>query len=297
MIQPPWLQIGDTIGIVAPGRKLEAPYLLKAREFIENQGYLVEFGSSVFSNNHSYLSAQDKDRLADLQEMVNNPSIKAILCARGGYGTTRILDQVDLTKLDKNPKWICGFSDITALHLKLNLAGIQSIHCTMPILFSNEESKISIESLFNLLAGKNVLIEAPLNSYNRLGECNGELIGGNLSILVDSLGTSTEIETTNKILVLEEIDEPAYKIDRMMVHLKRSGKLDNLAGLVVGHMTNISEGELPFGESVYQIILNHIKDSHPVAFHFPIGHENPNFAWIVGKLATLNVTTKGSSLN
>jgi muramoyltetrapeptide carboxypeptidase len=296
MIKPPPLALGNTIGLVAPGRKLDAAIIYQAKELIEARGFKVEFGSYLFSTAHSYLSAQDSKRLADLQQMLDNPTISAILCARGGYGTTRILDQLDFSLFQKNPKWICGFSDITALHLKLNSLGIQSIHGTMPVLFNKEDSKTSINSLFSLLTGKDEIIEARGSDFNSVGECTGELIGGNLSLLVDSLGTATEINTTNKILVIEEIDEPAYKVDRMMIQLKRAGKLDKLAGLVVGHMTDIKEGELPFGESVYQILLNPVNENCPVAFNFPIGHENPNLAWVEGKVSTLIVTKNKSSL-
>jgi muramoyltetrapeptide carboxypeptidase len=297
MIQPPWLQIGETIGIAAPGRKLDAAILYQAKEQIENHGFNVELGSGLFSNTHNYLAAQDNERLADLQQMLDNPSVKTILCARGGYGTTRILDQLDFTRFQKSPKWICGFSDITALHLKLNSISIQSIHGTMPVLFAKEESKSSIESLFDLLTGKNSIVEASTSDFNRAGESAGELIGGNLSLLVDSLGTSTEMNTLNKILVIEEIDEPAYKVDRMMVQLKRAGKLNKLTGLIIGHMTDIKEGELPFGESFHEIILNHVKEfNYPVGFNFPIGHENPNLPWIEGKMSLLTVTKNGATL-
>lgn len=297
MIQPPFLQQGETIGIVAPGRTLDASIIYQAKELIESRGFKVELGSNLFSTAHSYLSAKDSERLADLQHMLDNPVIRVILCARGGYGTTRILDQLDFNLFQKNPKWICGFSDITSLHLKLNSLGIQSIHSTMPVLFIKDESKSSVDSLFNLLTGKNEIIEAKASDFNRIGECTGELIGGNLALLVDSLGTSTEINTINKILALEEIDEPAYNIDRMMVQLKRAGKLDRLAGLVIGHMTDIKEGELPFGESAHEIISNHVKDfDYPVAFSFPIGHENPNLAWIEGGIYRLNSNHKKSQL-
>jgi muramoyltetrapeptide carboxypeptidase len=297
MINPPSLTLGNTIGIVAPGRKLDASIIYQAKELIEARGFNVEFGPHLFSNAHSYLSALDNERLVDFQQMLDNPSIKVILCARGGYGTTRILDQLDFSLFQKNPKWICGFSDITALHLKLNVLGIQSIHGIMPVLFTKEDSRSSIDSLFKLLTGKAEIIEAPGSDFNRTGEATGELVGGNLSLLIDSLGTSSEINTVNKILVIEEIDEPSYKIDRMMVQLKRAGKLNKLAGLVVGHMTNIKEGELPFGESVHQIILNQVAElNYPVAFNFPIGHENPNMAWIEGGRSLFTVTKSGAAI-
>lgn len=298
MIQPTWLKTGDTIGIIAPGRKLDKEVIYQAKASIESRGFNVELGAYLHSSSHSYLSASDNERLADLQHMLDKPTVKAIICARGGYGTTRIIDQLDFKLFLKSPKWICGFSDITALHLKINSLGYQSIHSTMPVLFTKDGSFSSVESLFHLLVGKYELIEVPSSTFNRLGQATGELLGGNLSLLVDSIGTSTELNTENKILVIEEIDEPAYKVDRMMVQLKRAGKLSKLAGLVIGHMTNIKEGELAFGESFQEIILQHVEAfQYPVAFNFPTGHDNPNMAWVEGKLCTLTTTRMGSSLS
>jgi muramoyltetrapeptide carboxypeptidase len=228
---------------------------------------------------------------------LDDPSVRAIICARGGYGTTRILDQLDFTSFLKNPKWICGFSDITALHLKLQALNVQSIHSTMPVMFPKKESASSVESLKNLLFGKGDVLTVEASAHNKPGDCSGELIGGNLSLLTDSLGTSSEIRTDNRILIIEEVDESMYRFDRMLVHLKRAEKLKNLAGLVIGHMTDMKESELPFGERVQQIILNHAGEyGYPVAFNFPIGHENPNLAWIQGAKGQLSVTDKKSIL-
>lgn len=297
MIQPPFLKKGDTIGVPAPGRKLSRETLEIAVQQIEAWGFQVRVGKNVFSSEHSYLSGTDAERVADLQEMLDDDSINAIVCARGGYGTTRILDQLDFSAFLKKPKWICGFSDITALHLKLQSLNIQSIHSAMPVLFKESESSNSIESLRKVLSGESTTLEASTHSLNLTGKASGQVVGGNLSLLVDSLGTNSALDTENKILVIEEIDEYIYKIDRMFVQLKRAGKLKNLSGLVVGHLTDIKDSEISFGESVQQVILNQVKEyNYPVAFGFPVGHENPNFAWIEGASANLTVTKEKSIL-
>lgn len=263
----------------------------------ESWGYQVKVGKNVFSPTHSYLSGSDVERLADLQSMLDDDSIQAILCARGGYGTTRIVDQLDFTSFLKRPKWICGFSDVTALHMALQFLGVQSIHGTMPILFPIKDAESSIESLRNTLLGKFSGLEGSFHPSNRVGEASGGLVGGNLSLLVDSLGTKTEIDTKNKILVIEEVDEYFYKIDRMLTQLKRAGKLADLSGLAVGYMSALKETELPFGESVHEIIMNSVNEySYPVGFNFQIGHEDPNLAWIEGVEGKLKITNDKSML-
>lgn len=298
MIQPAALKKGDTVGIIAPGRKLDANATNAAKAVIESWGVKVSAGRNLLSSRHSYLSGTDAERLEDLQSMLDTPSVKAIICARGGYGTTRILDQLDFSSFLKSPKWICGFSDITALHLKLHELGVQSIHGTMPVLFQKPESARSVECLQKVLFGERASLEANYHEGNKIGVALGNLIGGNLSLIVDSLGTSTEVDTKNKILVIEEVDEYLYRVDRMMVQLKRAKKLHHLAGLVVGHMTEMKDTELPFGETIEEIILHHVLDyGFPVGFNFPVGHENPNLPWIQGSEARLNVTAENSILN
>jgi muramoyltetrapeptide carboxypeptidase len=295
MIKPALLKTGDRIAIVAPARKVQPADVEKAVEVFTSWGLEVAFGSSLHSNAHSYLAGSDKERLNDLQLVLDNAEIKAVISARGGYGTTRILDRLNINALQKNPKWIIGFSDITALHLKLFNTGVMSIHATMPALFSKADATKSIESLRKILFEQNFSFEALPCVDNRKGEASGRLIGGNLSLVVDSLGTSTEPDTTNAILMIEEIDEYRYRIDRMITQLKRAGKLASLSGLVVGHMTDIKESELPFGESVEKIILNAVEEyDYPVAFRFPFGHENPNIAWRHGEIAKLKVDQNGA---
>lgn len=297
MLTPPYLKPGDAIGIAAPGRKISAEDFKAAVDIISSWGLEVDQAPNLFSGAHNYLAGSDSERITDFQNLIDDPNIKAILCARGGYGTTRILDELDFSSLLKNPKWIVGFSDITALHLHLVRLGISSIHGTMPVLFCRADSRPSVESLWSILKGFKQEISAPPDRLNKHGEATGRIIGGNLSLIADAIGTSNDPDTKGKILVLEEIDEYTYKIDRMLMHLKRSGKLKDLAGLVIGHMTDIKEPELPFGQTVKEIILEKVSGfGYPVSFNFPIGHENPNMAWIHGGLMTLSVKENGSKL-
>ena len=297
MIAPPLLNPGDKIGITATGRKVSVRDIEASRRVFESWGMEVIASANLYSQSHSYLAGSDEERLTDFQNLINDPDIKAIVCARGGYGTTRILDNLDFSSLTKYPKWIIGFSDVTALHLKLFKLGIKSVHGTMPILFSKPESISSIESLRGTLMNESVGISTIANKNNRTGKVTAQIIGGNLSLVVDSNGTTGDPDTHGKILVIEEIDEYTYKVDRMLMHLKRSGKLDSLAGLIVGHMTDIQEPELSFGETIEEIILSKVHDTHyPVAFNYPIGHENPNLSWVHGSVMTLIVTESGSQL-
>jgi muramoyltetrapeptide carboxypeptidase len=297
MVTPPFLKAGDKVGIGAPGRKISPEDFKAAANMMSPWGIEVIQAPNLFSNAHNYLAGTDAERSTDLQILMDNPNIKAIICARGGYGTTRILDDLDFSGLLEHPKWIVGFSDITALHLRLAKLGIQSIHGTMPVLFSAPDSSPSVESLWSVLKGDQKVLFAPPDKMNRNGVATGKVIGGNLSLIADAIGTSNDPDTTGKILVLEEIDEYTYKVDRMLMHLKRSRKLDDLAGLVIGHMTDIKEPELPFGQSVREIIMEKVSDRrYPVSFNFPIGHENPNLAWIHGSLKSLTVAENGSQL-
>jgi muramoyltetrapeptide carboxypeptidase len=297
MIKPPFIRAGDKVGIAAPGRKISVKELKSAADIMLSWGVKVVQAPNMFSNAHSYLAGTDEERITDFQNLIEDPNIKAIICARGGYGTTRILDAIDFSNLLNNPKWIVGFSDITALHLRMAKLGIHSIHATMPVLFPRSDSRPSVESLWSVLKGDQKVLSVPPDKMNRHGVATGEVIGGNLSLVADAIGTSNDPDTSGKILVLEEIDEYTYKIDRMLMHLKRSQKLHDLAGLVIGHMTDIKEPELPFGQSIREIIMEKVSDlRYPVSFNFPIGHENPNLAWIHGSLMTLSVAETGSQL-
>jgi len=297
MTQPPFLRPGDKIGITAPGRKVSHQDIEEAIHIFQTWGLEVVLAKNIFSNEHSYLAGTDQQRLSDFQAMLNDDSIKAFVCARGGYGSTRILDQLDFSSFMKSPKWIVGFSDVTAFHLKLARLHVASIHGIMPILFSKPEAVESIESLRKALFGIPQPLTVDLHSSNRNGKGTGQLIGGNLSLILDSMGTTTEPDLDGKILVIEEVDEYLYKIDRMMVQLRRAGKLSNLNGLIVGHMTDVKDTSLKFGEAVHDIVKNHTSSfQFPIAFQFPLGHECPNLAWIHGANAQLEVTSSQSIL-
>jgi muramoyltetrapeptide carboxypeptidase len=297
MIRPNFLKPGDKLGIIAPGRKVSPQDVEKALAQFESWGLQPVPGKHLFSNAHAYLAGTDEQRLEDFQGMLDDDSIRGVICARGGYGSSRIIDQLDFTAFQKSPKWIAGFSDITAVLLKLSALGFQSLHSTMPILFSKPEAAPSVVSLKDALFGHFHALHAAHHPGNKSGKAQGQLIGGNLSLVADAIGTSGEPDTRGKILVIEEIEEYRYKIDRMMVHLKRAGKLQGLAGLVVGHMTDIRDSELNFGESVEAIIRYHTREfDFPVGFGFPTGHDNPNIAWPHGARVELNVAEDRSTL-
>lgn len=297
MIIPSLLKPGDTIGIAAPGRKILPGEIEAAMRIFKDWGLNVTLAKNLFSTSHGYMAGSDEERLKDMQTFLDDPSIKAVVCARGGYGSTRIIDLLDYSSLQKNPKWLIGFSDVTAFHLKLSSLRLASIHGTMPILFSKNDSASSILSLFELLMEGAGTVSFKPSGFLREGKASGELIGGNLSLLCESLGTSSEPDTENKILIVEEIDEHLYKLDRMFTQLRRAGKLKNLAALVVGHLTDMKPGELPFGETAEEIISKTVHDySYPLVFGFPSGHENPNLAWVHGAPAVLTVDKGTSSI-
>lgn len=294
MIIPPTLQAGDTVGIVAPARKISPGQLEPALKILKSWGLKTLLGKNIFSTSHSYLAGNDAQRREDVQHLIDSNEVKAIFSARGGYGSTRIIEEIDFSPLKNSPKWMVGFSDVTAFHLRLVGMGIASIHGTMPIFFDQVEAQDSVESLRQILfEGVCDIDFSPGEAANRPGQCTGEVIGGNLSLIVDALNTAAEPVTRNRILVVEEVDEYFYKIDRMFTQLRRAGKLKDLAGLIIGHMTDIKNSELAFGETVQQIVMHAVRDyPYPVAFSFPSGHRNPNMAWIHGGEATLDVSIK-----
>lgn len=296
-MQAPFLKEGMIAGVVVPSRKVDHKLLKAGCEIIASWGLRVKLGKYCFSETSEYLAAPDELRAEDLQNMLDDPEVDIIFCGRGGYGMTRILDALNFSQFLKKQKYIVGFSDITALHLHLAKLGIQSIHGPMPTQYSRQEYDESVSSLRKLLFGDVQPLCADYFALNRTGEASGEIIGGNLSLLADSLGTSSEPDTDGKILVIEEVDEYLYKVDRMIVQLKRAKKLNRLAGLVIGHMTDMKDTDFQFCKSAEELIINNVKEfAYPVAFHFPIGHEAPNLPWIHGSEARLSVTADRSIL-
>jgi len=282
---PPYLKKGDTIGIVCPSGFMPVE---KASECIrvlnEDWGFQTKVGK-MLGNEFNYFSGTDEERLKDLQQMLDDDEVKAILCARGGYGLSRIIDKIDFRKFKKFPKWIIGYSDVTILHSHLySNYYISSIHAPMASAF-NDGGYINrfVQSLKNALEGKKLKYSCEPHEFNRKGEAIGELIGGNLTLLAHLIGTDSDIKTRGRILFLEDVGEYLYNIDRMMYQLKRSGKLSRLGGLIIGGFTDNKDTQRPFGETAYEIIHDAVKEyDYPVCFGFPVSHGKENYALKIG---------------
>lgn len=296
MERPDILKRGDKIGIVATAKKVSFEEIKLAVEVFQSWGLQVVPGKHLFDSENQF-AGSDQSRLEDVQSFIDDPEIKAIICARGGYGTTRIIDSINFSPLLTNPKWIVGFSDITALLFRLYNHNVESIHGIMAGLFYKEDREESIESLRKVLFGKKFFLKAGHHYLNRTGEAQGKIIGGNLSIICNLIGTSSDIDYTGIILFIEDLDEYLYHIDRMMVHLERAGKLQNISGLIVGDMSDMNDNPIPFGKSAYEIIHLHVqKYKFPVCFGFPVGHEATNLAIPCGRQALLSVNMNDSML-
>lgn len=296
MITPPALKPGDTIGIVATARKITAEELRPAIAIIEGWGFRVKLGNSIGLEDRQF-AGTDSQRATDLQAMLDDDSIQAVLCARGGYGTVRIVDQLDLTKFADRPKWIAGYSDITVLHAHINMnLGIETLHASMPISFPTNTPG-ALESIRQVLLGDALEYTLDYSELNRLGDTTGVLVGGNLSVLYSISGSLSDIDTDGKILFLEDLDEYLYHVDRMMMQLKRSGKLGSLAGLVIGGMSDMNDNTIPFGKTAIEIIREAVDEfDYPVAFNAPAGHINDNRALKLGAQVELQVTENGTKL-
>lgn len=301
MIQPPNLKAGDSIAIVAPAGILKNKQNLieQAKELAESWGLKVVVGKHVFNQNNHF-AGTDEERTEDFQQALDNPNIKAIWSARGGYGSVRILDKLDFTKFQENPKWIIGYSDITALHNHVHNLGYETLHAMMgtSMSYDPEDTKESIETFRKGLFGEEIDYEVPSSKYNVKGIAKGELIGGNLSIMASMLGSESQMNTDGKILFLEEIGEYKYAIDRMLQSLKRAGYFDNLKGLIVGDMTSIKKNTTKWGSSIEQLILDATSEyDFPILFGFPAGHEADNRALIFGRTVEINTTGTTSKVN
>lgn len=296
LLKPPALKQGDTIYILSTAKKISHEEIACAVEHFKSWGLNVLTGKTIGAECNQF-AGDDALRRADFQYALDNADVKAIICARGGYGTVRFMDELDYTRFTKQPKWIVGFSDITFLltHIS-NTIGIMGLHAHMPIQFERSAPE-AIESLRHELFGqKNEYIVAP-HELNRTGSATGIMIGGNLSILYAITGTRSGINTDGKILFLEDLDEYLYHIDRMVINLKRSGKLQRLAGLVVGGFTDMHDNKIPFGKTAYEIIAEHVAPfNYPVCYNFPAGHIEDNRALVIGRTYNLNVTTEKVSL-
>ena len=296
---PHYLQKGDTIGIVAPAGYMPVEKMQSCIETLDSWGYTVKMGTTTHSLSPNYFSGTDKERLDDLQQMLDDREVRAILCARGGYGVSRIIDQLDFKKFRKHPKWIIGFSDITVLHAHIySNYKIPTLHAPMAAAFNEGEANNPyLKSLRNALEGFSSHYECPAHEMNRQGKTKGVLVGGNLALLTHLIGTASDITTKNKILFLEDVGEYLYNIDRMMLQMRRNGKLKKLAGLIIGGFTDNKDTERPFGKTVYDIIYDHIKEyDYPVCFNFPVSHDKENYALKVGMNYRLNVGAEGGEL-
>lgn len=291
LIRPAYLQKGDTIAIIAPAGILKnrKKVIAKAKAMAESWGLHVVYGKSMFNQNHHF-AGTDEERKTDFQKALDNPNIKAIWCARGGYGSVRILDQLDYTKFLSHPKWIIGYSDITAFHNHIHNLGVETIHGIMGTSFQDDPEVISasIASLKKVLFGTQLQYTIKSSSYNRGTSMKGELVGGNIAILASMLGSKSQISTQGKILFIEEIGEYKYSIDRMLQSLKRAGYFDDIKGIIVGDMSRIKRNTTKWGSTIQQLVLDAVDNANiPILFGFPAGHEPDNRALILGRETTV----------
>jgi muramoyltetrapeptide carboxypeptidase len=298
MFQPPYLKSGDRIGIVAPARKITPDVLKPCIELFESWGLIVVEGSHLYAEQNQF-AGSDEQRRHDFQLMLDDADIRAVICARGGYGTIRILDGLRLDSFKMNPKWIVGFSDITILHSYFSvMLETPTIHAMMPVNYQPEQGETpSWQKLREMLSGELPVYELEGHRFNNSGIARGKVIGGNLSVLYSASATPYDIDTTGCILFIEDLDEYLYHIDRMMMNLKLSGKLDRLAGLVVGGMSDMRDNTVPFGKDALEIIAGYtLKMSYPVIFNFPAGHTETNMPLMFGKEAELKVDAGKATL-
>jgi len=295
---PPPLQPGDTIGIVCPAGYMPFEKAQTCINTLQQWGFTVKLGTTLGSQYH-YFSGTDDERLADIQAMLDDTSIKAILCGRGGYGVSRIIDRIDFSAFNQNPKWIIGYSDITVLHAHLyNTLHTASLHSPMAGAFNDCGSDdIFIQSLRNAITGTTMAYHTNIHPLNVQGSAVGPLVGGNLTLVAHLIGSPSSAKTKNTILFLEDVGEYLYNIDRMFIQLKRAGLLDGLAGLIIGGFTEMKDTVVPFGQQGYELILDKVKEyGYPVCFGFPVGHTANNYALKVGVEHRLAVADFGVTL-
>ena len=297
---PAYLQEGDTIAIVAPAGILKNrnEVIADAKRLVESWGLKVVLGKHVFEK-ANHFAGTDEQRCQDFQDALDNPNVKAIWAARGGYGSVRILDRLDYTKFLEHPKWIIGYSDVTAFHNHIHNLGVETLHAMMGTSMQDKVEDIpeTIETFKKAIFGENLFYLLRSSEYNKVGEAKGQLVGGNIAILASMLGSDSQISTEGKILFIEEIGEYKYAIDRMLQSLKRAGYFTKVKGVVVGGMTKIRKNTTPWGSSIEELILDVVPNDIPVLFDFPAGHDPDNRALIMGRTVQLSVDSKQSTLN
>ncbi len=297
MITPEFLQKGDTVAIVSTARKVSKTELKPGLDLLERWGLKVILGKTIEAEQNQF-AGDDALRTGDFQTMLDNPSVKAIWCARGGYGTVRMVDGLNFSAFKKNPKWIIGYSDITVLHSHIHNLGVETLHAQMPLDIENKTDETA-SSIRKVLFGEPYKVSFPSEEKEliRTGKTTGQLVGGNLSMLYSILGSDSSVNTDGKILFIEDLDEYLYHIDRMMQNLKRSGFLKNLSGLVVGGMNDMNDNTISFGKTAEKIIAEAVSEyEYPVCFNAPAGHIKDNRALIMGRNVTLEVTEKEAKL-
>lgn len=294
MISPPPLKAGERIALVAPARKISPVELAVSISIMEGWGFEVVCGPNLYNTQDQY-AGSDEERLQDLQWALDDESIRAVVCARGGYGTLRILDAIDFTAFIRHPKWIVGYSDITVIHSHVNTVfGIETLHAAMPINFERlGQNSSSLLSLKNALTDQPLRYAFPAHPFDRPGSVAGEMIGGNLSILYSLNGSKSFGDTSGKLLFIEDLDEYLYHVDRMMQNLLRSGKISGLSGFLVGGMDDMRDNEVPFGKDALEIVRDTVDSfQFPTAFGIEAGHGQKNHALILGRKAFLETGTK-----
>ncbi len=299
MKNPPYLQPGDTIAITCPAGYMPLEKAETCISVLQQWGYDVLVGKTLGSKSKTYFSGTDEERLNEFQAMLDAPEVKAILCGRGGYGVGRIIDQLDFTAFKKHPKWIIGFSDITVLHAHINRNfKIATLHSSMAAAFNGGGHKNKyVQSIKAALEGTKADYTCKAHKLNQMGKATAELVGGNLALIAHLIGTKSDYNTKGKILFIEDVGEQHYNIDRMLHQLKRSGKLDALAGLIIGGFTDMQDTERPFGKKVYDLIHELISEyKYPICFGFPVSHAKDNLALKVGATYQLLVEKQAVQL-
>jgi len=289
---PAYLDRGDTIGVVCPAGYMAMERVQQCLQILQAWGFKVRVGKTVGGNSTNYFSGTDKERLTDFQEMLDDDEVKAVLCARGGYGIGRIIEQIKFKKFAKQPKWIIGFSDVTVLHAHIySNYKIATLHAPMAGAFNEGENEFVL-SLRSALTGTSAKYEVKPHEFNKIGMASGELVGGNLALLTHICGTSSDIKTKNRILFLEDVGEYLYNVDRMLYQLKRNGKFDKLSGVIIGGFTENKDTDRPFGKTVFEIIHEIFQEfDYPICFGFPVSHGIENYALKIGVEYNLSISS------